>query len=243
MPGAFAIDGDIERGVVDVLRKLEVAEEGELGELLMNLFRKGEVVLQVAAEHGDFDGRGRTEAHHLADDVGCFEGGLCSGEFLRERGSQLFTESFAVRGIGGELNLKNGFLRSAGKEMDEIHGIAGGDDADEIAGDLDVIVAGFVANDVESVQDALNQIDVGLSAMSVRSVLPARAKLKTVEDLSGGLAVVIYSTTDATVRYDLHIALIRRASSGKVTLAYEEIATEDGMFCGLQRIGSDALRL
>ena len=73
LPGAVAIDRDIERGIAAFLRDLEVAQESQAGHPRADLQGVGVIVRETDALHGDLDGGGRTEAHHLADDVAGFE--------------------------------------------------------------------------------------------------------------------------------------------------------------------------
>ena len=69
-----------------------------------------------------------------------------------EAGAQLFAERFAAGRAGFEGDLDDGLVGSAGEEVDQVHGVAGGYDADEIAGDLDVLRADLAVDDVEGAQ-------------------------------------------------------------------------------------------
>ncbi len=67
----------------------------------LDLLRVGVIVLQAGALHGDFDGRGRSEAHHLGDDVAGFEGDLGARQFARAELSRSFSRRASPRGASG----------------------------------------------------------------------------------------------------------------------------------------------
>ena len=74
LTGALAVDVDVERGIVRGLAQTaDRAGRAAAAICDLDLLGEGVVVLQIAALHGHFDGRGRAEAHHLTDDVAGFE--------------------------------------------------------------------------------------------------------------------------------------------------------------------------
>ena len=126
-------------GIVELLRELQVAQEIELRQLRADLLRVGVVVREAGALHRDFDRRRRAEAHHLADDVAGFERDLRAGQSRREAVAKPFAQGFAARRVRLQGDLNDGFLRAAGEQVDQVDRIAGGHDADEVAGDRDVV--------------------------------------------------------------------------------------------------------
>ena len=54
---------------------------------------------------------------------------------------------------GSHGDLDDGFLRAAGEQVDQVDGVAGGDYADEVAGECDVVGACFLPNQVEGAED------------------------------------------------------------------------------------------
>ena len=58
--------------------------------------------------------------------------------------AQMLSRSASPRGVAGfKRDLDDRLLRAAGEEMNQVHRIAGGHDAHEIAGDFDVVCARF----------------------------------------------------------------------------------------------------
>ncbi len=149
-------------GKFGLLGELQVAQEGQLDQLRVQGSREGVVVVEARALHRDFHRGRRAEAHHLGDDVAGFEGDLRTGQIAAQGGAESFAQGFAAWRVGLERDLDHGFLRTAGEEVDQVDGIAGGDDADEIAGDGDVVVADLAADGIQRAQhDALGLFDAG----------------------------------------------------------------------------------
>ena len=91
----LAVDVDIERRIIDRLSKLKIPKEGNLGHLRLNLLSESIIVLQIATQYCDFNGRGRPEAHHLAHDVSGLEGDLSARQFLLQAAAQSLPQRFS----------------------------------------------------------------------------------------------------------------------------------------------------
>src|ERR1019366_5350797 len=152
LAGALAVDRNVERGIIQFLGVLEIAQEGDLGHLRLHLHGVGGVILQADSLHGYFDGRRRSEAHHLADDVAGFERDLRAREGLAETGAQFLAQRLASGRGGFQRDLDDGFLGPAGEQVDQIHRVAGRYDAHEVAGDFDVVGSDVAADDVQRAQ-------------------------------------------------------------------------------------------
>ncbi len=101
LAGALAIDVDVERRIVVLLRELQIAQEAELGQLRLHFLRVGVIVLQADSLHRDFDGRRRAEAHHLGDDIARFEGDVRAGQFACRVLPAAVPASASPRGASG----------------------------------------------------------------------------------------------------------------------------------------------
>ena len=73
LSGAFAIDGDVECGIVQFLGALKIAQERQLGHLRLYFQGVAGIILKTDALYGNLDRCRRSETHHLADDVAGFE--------------------------------------------------------------------------------------------------------------------------------------------------------------------------
>ena len=82
------------------------------------------------------------------------------GNSRLQRCAQPLAQRFAAGSVRLQRHLNDGILRSAGEQVDQVHGIAGRDRAHEIAGDPDVVLAGLALDHVQRVQhDALGLLD------------------------------------------------------------------------------------
>ena len=197
LAGAVAVDVDIERGKVHLLLELQIAQRTQLGQLRPDLLRIGVDILQIGSLHVHLNRRGRTEAHHLGNDVAGFEGDLAVGQLPAQALAELFAQRFAARSVRFQRDLDDGVLRSAGEQVDQVHRVTGGDEPFEIAGDGDVVLAGRALNHVEGVKhDPLGFLDAraGRSAQAdaqqrgvgVRKQFRPHPRQQNVQQADGG---------------------------------------------------------
>ena len=104
---------------------MEVAERGDLGQLVAQFLGEGAVVGEVRPGDGDVDRRRRAEAHHLADDVGRLEREPHVRQLRRKLPAQPLLEPFDVDLrplLHGDA--EDGLLRAAGPLVDGIDRVA-----------------------------------------------------------------------------------------------------------------------
>ncbi len=82
------------------------------------------------------------------------------GQFAAQGRAQPLPQRFSSWDFGFDGYLNDRFLRPAGEQVDQIHGIAGGHHAHEVAGDRDVVRADFAADHVQRAKhDPLGFLD------------------------------------------------------------------------------------
>ena len=118
-----------------------------------NLLGVPVVVREAGALHRNLDGCGRSEAHHLRDDVGGFKRHLAVGQVAVQIVSDLFAQSFAPRRIRLHGHLNDRFLGSAGEQMDQVDRITRRNDPHEVAGDDHVVFARILLNHAERAEN------------------------------------------------------------------------------------------
>src|SRR5579883_548754 len=153
LAGTIAIDIDIQRGIVLFLLELQIAEKVQLCQLRPNLFSVGVGVLQVDSLDVDQHGRRRAEAHYLRDDVSGFERDVAVGELFVQVLAEPLAQTLAARRIRFQRHLDDGVLRAGRKQMDQIHRVAGWNEALEIAADRNTVLAGSALDYIQRAKD------------------------------------------------------------------------------------------
>ena len=159
---SLPVDVDIERWVIVFLSELQIPQETQFCQLRLDLSGVSVIVGETSALHRNFHGRGRSKAHHLRNDIGGFERNLARRQFAPKAGPDSLTQRFASRSVGFHGNLDDRLLWATGKQMDQVHRVAGRNNSYEVTGDHDVVRAGLLLNNVESAKNyALGLFDSG----------------------------------------------------------------------------------
>ena len=86
--------------------------------------------------------------------------------------------------------------------------------------------------------DPFDQIDLPPAQGKLRSALPKGSKVKLVQEFRD-YSLVVFSTSTGAQFYEVRIALLYPKSIDDYQLIRSDIATEDGIFCGMQAMDRD----
>ena len=165
LPCPGAVDVDSDGRVVERLGELQVPERPYFRQLGPEFLRESPPRLQVGALDGHFDRGGRSEAHHLADDVRRFERNGHIREFALEASPQILLERLGHgRCFGPQSDAKHGFLLPARKKIDRVDRVARGLDTHKVRRYGHILRPDHVAENVESPEcNRLRPLDAGSS--------------------------------------------------------------------------------
>ena len=157
------MDVHFERGRIERLRELDIAELGDLDELGADGFGVRAVIREGRSADGDLDRGRRTEAHDAAHDVGRLEGEADVRQGDAELATKVLLGGVEVDlGAGLELDLKGGLIGAAVPRVDEVDGVVGRVDADEPERGADILGAEFGLDEAEGLQgDLLRLVELG----------------------------------------------------------------------------------
>ena len=185
--GFLTVDVHFERGRVERLGELDVAQLGNLGEFGADGFGVCAVIREGRSADGDLDRGRRAEAHDAAHDVGRLERKADVRQGDAEIATKVLLGGVEVDlGAGLELDLEGGLIGAAVPRVDEVDGVVGGVDADESERGADVIGAEFRLDEAEGLQGDL----LGLVELSTGRRTQAYLELAVVgarEDLAAKL--------------------------------------------------------
>src|SRR5690242_678588 len=92
LPRPFAIDIDVDAGIIQRFIVLQVAESRNFADFRTDFFSERSIRSEIGSANIDFYRRGSAEIHDLSDDVSGFEGKLAAGEFAGQYSSQTLLE-------------------------------------------------------------------------------------------------------------------------------------------------------
>src|SRR4029079_12854011 len=113
-------DIDLNRGIVQGLPVLQVAQRRDAGEFVLQLPRKRSRGREIRTHHRDLHRSRCTEVHDAADDVAGLEGELSLGEALVKGVPEFFLNNLERWRVGTKSDLENAFVRAAGPEKDSV---------------------------------------------------------------------------------------------------------------------------